>query len=255
MTITAYRAAVLADSPAGFWQLQSVATAGVDSSGNARHGTVSGTIYTPAEAGPGVDVDAVKFDYSTPGRIIVPDNNVWSSTNFTVEAWVRAGRLTGNVQTMIRKSHSTLGQAEWLLSEGGVHRLRFRISNTAVATWRGTFTGDINEATCPRDAWHHVAAVFNGTQCRAFIDGVLVESPGTGPTGTRVGNTTGNLIIGAAHDTGTEPWDGGLSMVAYYPSALSDARIASHYAAMTLTPPCVQRGYRGIGLVRGHGRF
>ena len=242
MTLAAYESAVLADSPEGFWTLQSDAT---DSSGHGRDGTVSGTLTT-ASSGPGVDVDALQFGA---GWIVVPDNNVWSSTHFTVEAWVR-GRESGDVNTFIRKSTGSAADGEWLLSDGNTTTLRFRISNTSRTTWRGTFDGPIDDDPCPLLGWHHVAASFDGSACRAYVDGALVATPGTGPSGTRAGNTTGNLVIGAAHDTGTEAMGGAMAMVAYYSSALSDARIAAHYAAMSLNPPCASLSGWHIGSLR-----
>lgn len=76
-------ATILSLSPQGYWKLDETSgTTATDSSGNARHGTYTGTIgtgYTLATV-PGIGRrNYVNVGTSTAGYIAVADNNVWSA--------------------------------------------------------------------------------------------------------------------------------------------------------------------------------
>ncbi|MDX6682847.1 MAG: hypothetical protein QOG94_2886 [Solirubrobacteraceae bacterium] len=76
-------------------------------------------------------------------------------------------------------------------------------------------------------AWHHVAATWSApsTVARLYVDGTLVASA---PNGARPSGSS-TFYVGYGQSA---PWfTGTLDEIAYYPTALSAARIAAHYHA------------------------
>ena len=74
--------------------------------------------------------------------------------------------------------------------------------------------------------WHHVAAVFDGSNLTVYLDGWA-----DGTVATSVAPTAGpaSLKIGGRGDDSAQRWQGDLDEVALYPGALSADRIATHY--------------------------
>lgn len=148
-----------------------------------------------------------------------------------LEAWVFVNTIVE--QTIVRKGGITDGgYALKLMGNGKVRFITYAspssqenvTSNTVVTT----------------GGWHHVAAVFDGTQKRIYLDGVLDKSqsstfaPGSG---------TGHLSIGAAPD-GTQPFSG----------LIDEVRLTADvvYTGSSFTPA---HRLTGISGTRGLWRF
>lgn len=101
----------------------------------------------------------------------------------TVEAWLAADDLSGRTGFVTRTESSEFG----LFVSDGTPDFSVHLDG-AYRTVRGT-TGMI-----PTDGWHHLAGVFDGSEIRLYLDGVLVASAPA--SGTRTTNRL-PFIVGA----------------------------------------------------------
>lgn len=219
-----YSAAVLQDSPNGYWRLGEASGAGpaTDSSGNAHPGSMRDA---PVLGQTGTTQDG---DTSMRGQIwgqaslprLVADD-------FTLEVWFKAA--SGNGGALLRADVN--GYADDfgvdLTGSGAVHAFvgtGATSSETNIQS-SGTAYNDGN--------WH----LLDFTRVRStgvmtlFVDGVSVVS-GTGGTASL---TAPSLIGLGANDNGFEgrgqTFTGSLDEAAQYTSALSATRVQAHYTA------------------------
>ena len=212
----AYVAAVLADTPLAYYRLgESSGTTMNDGSGNARHGTYSGT-YTLGAAGllPGDTDKAVDFTNGA-GQVAYA---AWmnASPSFTVEAIINPDTVV-SARTIAAKAAPALDA--WQLRQNGAV-LEFYIANggwTFLASPAGALTAGTR---------YHVAASWDGTTRRLYINGAEVANA---VAGGPAANASGFSI--GMYSTSTEPYDGRIDEVAFYGAALSAARILAHYNA------------------------
>jgi Concanavalin A-like lectin/glucanases superfamily len=78
----------------------------------------------------------------------------------------------------------------------------------------------------PRQSWHHVAFAFNLTSCLGYIDGALAVTHSS-----VIGNNSDLQVHLGYNGTNGAFARGIAAEVAVYPTKLSAARIAAHYAA------------------------
>lgn len=210
-----YSAAVLADSPVGYWRLAS-ATATVGP-----NGTVNGTV-TFGQAGATSDGDtAALFDNAT-GYIDLTDLSAAEDKDFTYECWFKdAGVATDKwmvAEGRVASANPTVG----LIYQAGQVRGWFR--NDA-----GTNINILSPLTTYGDGnYHHAALTGDGTTLRLYVDGSEVIN-GAIPSGVITLDTT---TLGASkRNTVVSFYDGTLDEAAIYGTALAPARILAHFNA------------------------
>lgn len=210
-TATGYRATVLADTPAVYYRLgETSGTAAADASGNARTGTIAGTVTLGATGLLANDTD--KALTLTDGRVDIPTVvNPWAG-DFTIEAWVKPSQASAYAAILSRESY-------------GANGLRFGQQGGRWAFWTTESGGnvEIRGGTAVAGTTYHVVVTRAGTTYRLYVNGVQVATS----TGTMVAPTGGGRF-GAV---GGAPFKGVLDEAAVYASALSAARVAAHYAA------------------------
>jgi len=221
-----YPAAVLADSPAAYYRLGEAAAVslGADSSG---HGVLAqyGTGSTRATAGalgsldpdPGVTVNGGCCVATA--RPVLP---LFDSPR-SVEAWVKpadnSGRwIAGWGRNEAETSFNVGIAGAAILVDSYNDQLSFPLSRT--------LSGD--------GSWHQVVATASGAQVSVYVDGQPVGSKSfANPMDTI--NDSG-LVIGA-FENGGGAFYGGLDEVSVYPSVLSAAAVAAHFAATGFQRP------------------
>ncbi|HKT02025.1 MAG TPA: LamG-like jellyroll fold domain-containing protein [Rugosimonospora sp.] len=229
-TPNTYAASVLADGPVAYYRLGEPAGvgSGADSAGGMPlsygsgsrgvAGAVAGDPDTAAQADGGCCIGSSQT---------VPRRNDLSRT---VEAWVKPAD----------------GYPRWLAGWGrSVQDEAFNVgladSQVLVSAYADDLSFPIGRSLVD-GIWHHVAVTVNGSVATAYVDGQLV---GARQFHNELDTAATGLRVGAAHD-GSAPFYGGLDEVAVYPSALSAARIAAHFAASghgrpaAVTAPVVQ---------------
>lgn len=134
-----------------------------------------------------------------------------ASGDFTLEAWANLDDGIG-YRTIARCNYTT-----------GLYLLRRSTSGA----WEG-FAGAIVTGTTPivDDVFYHVVFTRSGTVGKIYVNGVLENTV----SGQSNASGLGNLIVGAASG-GSEVWQGSISWLAGYKTALSGARVMAHYKA------------------------
>lgn len=229
-----YSSEVLADAPLGYWRMSETSgTVMSDSSGNARHGSYvnapvlgATSLLVSDPTNPAVEFVASSSDYC----VVTDDNSLDGLTAFTVEAIIKPTTVSG-FPMIAARDDSTGGRSFQFRLNGSTGKLEFlRIPGTTVTA--------ASSSSIAAGNTYHVAAVYNGTDIRLYINGVLDGTPAA-CTGS-IGTATTDLRIAARRSNSngvtTDYFNGVLDEVAVYNTALSATRLAAHYAAAT-TPP------------------
>jgi len=125
----------------------------------------------------------------TSSYVDVPYNaNLNITGALTMEAWVKTSATA--YQTVLERGDWWQNQMSYdlTISEGKV-RMDIMQSN-------GTYASCIGNTVMSAGAWHHIAGVYDGSQMRVYLDGVLNNSatatmaPGNNSTGLRIGKSS-----------------------------------------------------------------
>jgi hypothetical protein len=215
-----YASEVAADSPKAYFRMQEASGLIQDSSGLAHHATGSTGTATYQQASPMTsDPSDFSIDFNADNFSIPDHADLTFGNTLTVEAWVYKG-------------------------DSGVTRAIMGRGSGALTL--GTFTDDklfaakadfsvicFSTIALSVSNWHHVAYTKASTASNLYINGVDRTDTVTDATFT---NPAIPLIVGADYN-GTIGWVGKMDEVAFYATALSQARIQAHYdASFTVTP-------------------
>jgi hypothetical protein len=173
-------------------------------------------------------------------KIDVPFNAALNPASFTVECWAKVQGGVGNYRSPVtsRESSSSV-QAGYIFYAGAGNTWEFWTGNGT--SWNALTTAATNGAVV-LGAWTHLVGTYDATSLITsfYINGALVMQ-GTNVTVAPVG-TVGSpcpLRIGAGGTEGAgEYWfDGSVDEVAVYPSVLTAAQVAAHFAIAATNGP------------------
>ena len=195
-----------------------------DSSGNNKTGTITAGTWTSGRYGGAVSLDGAA------GKIEPPPLGLFYRNAFTYEAWVFKQGTNGDVAVV----------GSWVASQSGGAMIwvdhataRYRL------TLGGSFSDYLDSGRSPAlGRWQHVAATYDGTTARMYIDGDEVASK---VFSGNVGSSNA-WRIGAYGLTPTGFFDGSIDDVRIYDRALSASDIAAGMATRIqpdMTPPTV----------------
>jgi hypothetical protein len=215
-------AVTLTVSPAGSANLvgawgfdETTGTTAADASGQSNTGTITGATHSAA----GKFGGALSFN-GTSNWVTVPDaNSLDLTTGMTLEAWVQPTALGSLWRTVILKEQP--GNLIYALYAGdGLARPASDVFTTADRGFSGTSALTVN-------TWTHLAATYDGTTQRLFVNGVQVATRAT--TGA-IRASTGVLRIGG-NNIWTNEWFAGLiDEVRIYNKALTATEIQADMA-------------------------
>lgn len=192
----------------GHWRLnESAGTVASDESGAANHGTYTGSPLL-AQPGPypGNGAAAVGFNTSSK-RVTVPDApSLHVSGTLSLLAWTYVSEYpTLGVRDVISKDHGGVSSSYRLsVSSDGALRLTANSGNPAGGTPQlvvSSAAGAVREAR-----WHHLAATYDGSLVRLYVDGQLVAQEahaitfGDAGYGVTLGGQPANWLYGAMFD-------------------------------------------------------
>ena len=218
---TAYREAVLADSPAVYWRLSDASyTTAADASGNGRTGTFVGEVGRGVGLIPDADGGVILDGW---GRVVRTHEAWMEATAYTVECVVKFTDLNGE------RSAVSLG------SDGTGFRLGKSSTDNRPYWVHAGYTHKHTGVTIQQGVTYHLAWATDGSTGYLYVNG-QPSAQATGLALAAIG--AGDLTAGCAYtSTGIPNWKltGNLDEVAYYPGVtLSAARILAHAQAAGL---------------------
>ena len=221
----AYGQAVYGDSPSLYWRLgESSGTTAVDSGQQGNDGSyVAGVGLGSAGAVVGTSDTAASFDGVDDG--VSANSTTSNPTTYSEELWFKTTTTSGG---------KLIGFGDQPAGLSGNYDRHVYMQDNGQLVF-GTWTGSPNTITSPSayndGSWHHVVASQSSGGMNLFVDGASV---GTNPQ-TQAQPFTGYWKVGGDPTWGSSSsyFNGNIDEVAVYPTALSPARVAAHYAAGT----------------------
>jgi chitodextrinase len=189
-----------------------------DASGNGNVGTVSSATWSSA----GHFGGALSFN-GTSSLVTVPDSGSLDLTGaMTLSAWVRPSALGGWRTVLLKEDIGgvTSGQPYALYAE----------TNSSKPLAMAFTTGEVRAfgpAQLPLSTWTHLAATYDGSQLRLYVNGALA---GTQPMTGAMPASSGALRIGGNSIWG-EYFAGAIDDVRLYSRALSASEIQADMTA------------------------
>ena len=138
-------------------------------------------------------------------------NDPFSHTNHTIAAWVNVNSFTSWSAVFAAQSSSSDGIRLAVTSD---NRIYYKVNNAAIYP---------STPTISADNWFHLAANYDGSVLKIYIDGSLI---GTSSQTTAVDNET-SATIGSRSDAYGDKMKGNLANVAIWNRALSSDEINS----------------------------
>lgn len=143
---------------------------------------------------------------------------------FTLEAWIRPIEVKrGKPQTIISRWQTVGAQRGFALQISPSGKINFLVSPEGSTTVEQT-----GETILSDGVWHHVAAVYNGSDLRIYVNGILDGKPlpFSGPVYT----SNNPIYLGALVDNRMDQfYKGVIDETAVYRRALSETEILAHF--------------------------
>jgi hypothetical protein len=147
----------------GYWKFdEGSGTLTTDSSGNGNTGLVQGATWVPGWSG-----TALYFNGSLSDQVVIADSPSLNPTNaITIAAWIYAEDWNGN-RRIIQKGNRSgwIDDQYTLCAQSGLLQFNLQLNpNTAITNVTGESLPSVG-------AWHHVAATYDGSAMRLYVDG------------------------------------------------------------------------------------
>ncbi len=201
----------------GFWKMDEGSGSSVaDSSGNSHNGSlVSGATWTVSgKYGVGTSFDGISANKN---KINLGDQAVFERTTATIAGWIYRKGNCGTYNACIIFSKGTSGWIGYALdvsAGSGTYKPSLNIKDQQRVY--GTTTINTNQ-------WYHIAASFNGSRIKVYVNGVLETDSAQNLAPTYAGESA---RIGNGNTNEDLPINGYLDEVGFWDRALSDSEIA-----------------------------
>ena len=224
MTPTAAAAAVLSDSPMGYWRLGEASGPTANDAWAGHDGTYTGVVLGQ----PGysvIDTDkAGGFSAAVDTHVALIDSALFdfsgATPSFTLETWAKFNSASG-IQRIF--ANGTPGVSGIGFGINGNNRLRFTTYGVQ------DFDSDVFDPVLVPGKWYHLVAVIDTGTVQYYINGqpigssIAFSGPGRASGGT--------FQFGRNPAATTEAVDGTLDEIAIYNKALTSDRVLAHYTA------------------------
>jgi outer membrane protein OmpA-like peptidoglycan-associated protein len=225
---TGYATSVLAFSPLAYYRLGDPSYTGpltstADSSGNGRNISITGgvTAGLPSLLPSDPSDKSMSFDGSS-GRLGPLSYASWMTVSaLTVEAVIKT--TMGGVGSIIDRDNESNRSFQFRLNAG---KLEFITLGGGAGIVTAASPGTVNDGVA-----HHVAATYDASNIRLYVDGTLVTTQAA--VGALSTGVDGFAIAYHLGFGGAQYFNGVIDEAAYYGTALSGTRIAAHASAMT----------------------
>ncbi|MFI6321270.1 LamG-like jellyroll fold domain-containing protein [Nonomuraea sp. NPDC050556] len=180
----------------------------VDTSGKGNNGTAASATWTTGKYG-----QAMSFN-GTSSWVTVNDSSTLHLTNgMTLEAWVKPTSVTGWRTVLMKEFGADLAYA--IMGSGS--------SGPAAFIYTTSGANAPAPSNLPLNTWSHVAATYDGSNLRMYVNGAQVA---VNPTGGNLRAGTSPLRIGGNSGSG-EYFSGLIDEVRVYNKALTAAQITT----------------------------
>lgn len=237
-----YPSTVTSLGPVAYWRLGETVQPppadvafNIGSLGDSAVGYYLGTAIHPSSGAlAGTTESGATYDATANSQTLVPYiPEMHPAAPFTVEAWLNPGAALegGTLTCAISAGQFGDPRSGWLIYQSATGwNLRMYNRNGLATSVNITGGGAPSPGT-----WYHVVATYDGAMAKLFVNGTKAAEVAQT---SYVPGQSGGFAIGARAD-GAFWWNGSADEVALYPSALSDADIAAHYANGTSATPTV----------------
>jgi len=213
-----YAAAVLADSPVGYWRLGDTSPFADTGSGNK---AATGTVTTGV-TGPMYDANAAITLSGAQSASTAATDPFAAATACSIECWIKSNGAWSVGSTNVIVNASNVG-----------HYLGL---NTSAAAFGSLIISGVQRTVnhltiaVPTTGWHHVVLTWaSGDPLRLYVDGVLLTASSAFAGTLDAG--TGGVCLGAFNTAAPSLfYTGSLDEAAIYTSQLSAMQVATHYA-------------------------
>ncbi len=219
-----YPDSVLSGAPSLYYRLGegAGATVAADASGNGRHGSYHGAVTLGRAGALAGDTDSAIAVDTMSERVDAGDVfDLAGRVPFTLELWTRPTIVDAQYRPLLLKEVGSSPRNGWSLWHQGEYGLGLERRVDGVQDVALTYT-----ALTP-GTWHHVAATYDGTTARIYVDGVQQTSR---VLTSSLPDTSAALRVGAWPFDYVE-YAGDLDEVALYERALSAEEIVAHHQA------------------------
>jgi len=212
------------DGLVGCWKFdEGSLVAAIDTSGNGNDGTMVNTTFSEDTPSLSLSTFSLRFNSTQSGNaysyVTIPDSpSLRPNSSLTLTAWVKAGTYEGRMRHVISKQIGSGGGDSFVLWYHDDGNLWFDVGGV----------GHITTGQPPANEWHHIAATYDGSFMRLYVDGMEQAS------GARSGSIpydNNSVLIGADDNNDDnipdEGWDGLIDEVLIYGRALTQAEIAA----------------------------
>nr|WP_321233240.1 LamG-like jellyroll fold domain-containing protein [uncultured Psychroserpens sp.] len=154
-----------------------------------------------------------RFD-GTSTRVDIGDNLDLNPSGFTISAWIKRDAAdSGNKSIVSKRGTSYTSGYDFRVLNNNLLHLSWKNGATEIIT---------SSVPVPDDEWHHVAATFDGSIAKLFIDGVETRSEAKSPPS----DTNESFFIGAAGTaTPTQYFRGNIDEVRVWDVKLSEDQL------------------------------
>jgi hypothetical protein len=174
---------------------------------------------------PGAIGNAASFDGTT-SCLSVASLGSWVNPTFTFAAWVQGAALAGPI--VVHEEAVPGCPSPELGAKNGIGVIENNTTGVHNQAW--------SSAIANPASWHHVAATWDGSEQRVFVDGECVCS--TAPQHPPAFNGTQPFTIGCYPTASpAERFTGGIDEVRVYSRALANDEVANLYEAGGFAPP------------------
>lgn len=174
------------------------------------------------------------FSFDGDGDYVeIPDNEKLTLPAITIEAWVKATWANddlNSIPTTIISKYKDSTDASWSLYTKD-RKLIFELKPCKDCGYEGVFQSNTDFEISP-NKWHHVAATFNSSSIKIYVNGTLKKEDYVVKSGT-IYDSTALIRIGATNFNGNAAWfwKGLIDEVSIYNRALSLNEIKKIYKA------------------------
>jgi hypothetical protein len=209
------RAMQWAGGLSGYWRLdETTGTVASDSSGKRNHGTLNGFTFDTATVSPGKLGNALNLNGTT-NYISIPNASSLQPTSaLSISAWIKgdAWGSGSDVDSILRKGEANPNNYQLAIADG---RVALYLDDSDTAGHRG-------DTVLQAGVWYHVAATWDGSQVKVYVNGLLDHSPPTSKAAP-IAVDTRPLYIGGR--SGADLFDGVIDDVRLFNYALTPQEI------------------------------